>query len=428
MFRISKPSFTKEAAQFIAKWATELNPVEIPTPTNVLQEKEAWITAANHGIINNPTFHYRKSYLDQIAKILPDFDRVSADLLDSITPRSSIDTATYEILQDRIKDTRSTIGLAIAIADGNDHAAAEYTRRKYGRPSYDQSATAQLLAAAGLDYHPYNYKSRFDASETEALSALSFDANGIAKVFRMVLDYYGIKGWRIVIDANATSIDVRDKNSSGQPQIVIPVDRKVSGLKLVELTGHELGCHLRNSENSRQLFTQILGADSPLSPLIPLLAKPDDEKLYEGYAKMSDVMIAGEEALPKPYYTIAIEHAMHGESFASVANYIYELYLAAGAEDSAAVKGAWLATYRTFRGVTDTTNPHCYAFGKDYGYLAGFNIVRELGSKHRWLDYASLTLIDIGRLRAAGVNFGNPKYPNLDVAGFVANSLLYPEE
>ena len=427
MFSISNPSRIKTAAEIISKLSSEANPVSITTPRNLLHVKNDWKTAANHGVINNPTFHYQKSHLDRLAGFLPDFDRVSAELLSGITPCSSIDTIVHEVIQDRIRDTRLTLELAAAIVRGDDAAAADCTRRKYGRPNFDQLATARLLAA-NLDYRPDHYESRFSASEIEKLLALRFDANGIREYFQMALDYYGITGWELVVDANASSIDVRDKNFSGHPQVVIPVDRVVSGIKLIELIGHELECHLRNSENSRQLFTRILGADSPLAPLIPLLAKPDDEKLYEGCAKMSDAKITGEKALPKPYYTLAIGMATHGESFASVANYIYEQYLATGASETAAINGAWLAAYRTFRGVTDTTNPHSYAFGKDYGYLAGFNIVRELGSEHEWMNYASLTLLDITRLRAVGIDFSKPKYPNLDAAGYIANSLLYPEE
>lgn len=426
MFSISNPERVRENAEIMGKLSTKGgNAVEISTPSNMLSEKEGWITVANRGIFRDPKFFYKKSWLREIASYKESFVKASDSLLHSIHPNTPIDEAIYDLIKDRVDDTCASFDFAAAIADGDDYRAAACTCRKYGRPNHEQLTTASLLARRIYslgDYEPF-----FGEQEASALQALKFDANGIKAQFERVLEYYGITGWNVIVDPNASAIDVRDKNSSGIPLVVIPVDRKVNGLKLVELIGHELECHLRDSENSRQLFIELLGADSPLIPLVPLLAKPDDEKLYEGHAKLSDVSILGNKSLPKPYYTIAQDLAVHGQSFAQVAYAIYELYLDNGASEMSAIRGAWLATYRTFRGCNDLANPQSYAFGKDYGYLAGFCIAKDLPNSD-WLNFASLTLSDLGRLQSAGVTFSNPKYPYLDAVSYIANDLLYPSE
>lgn len=420
MFNIHDPNLAT-AANIIVKIALQLNPVEIVTPTNVHSEKQAWIEAAERGIFHNPTFTYDNDRLRTIATFGPRLNTAKNQLNEAIEPQTTTDAIILGLINDRIDDAYFSIMLAESILLGNDRESACCTAGKYHRPNRAQIADAQILLnpQCTLSAPP----ARFSKETRNRLKKLHFDAQGIQSIFQRVILEYGIEGWEVKIDERATAIDVRNKTADGHPVVVIPADREVTGLKLIELVGHEIECHLRDSENAAQLFYGLIGHDSPLTPLVPLLAKPDDEMLYEGHAKISDASITGRTALPKPYYTVAQDLAAQGHSFADVANYIYEVRRELGDNENDAIKGAWLACYRAFRGCTNTKNPHSYTFGKDYAYLAGYNIACSMQFPE-WLDFASLSLIDLQRLHSAGIQLNAPKYPYLDVASAIANEIL----
>ena len=421
MLSISNPSLVHEAASVIASIALKLNPVEIVTPLNQREEKNLWLAAANSGVFSNPVFIYNETLLRDIAGLECKLAHAEQQLLAHIKPQTLADSIIYELIKSRIRDASTSIDMAHNILVKDDVKTAYNTALKYGRPDSKQLSFAQMLASGHFKLG--DYESCFSEDQQARLKAMTFDANAICEQFQRALHYYDIEGWRVEIDECASAIDVRNKTADGTPRVVVPVDREVNGLKLIELIGHEIECHLRDSENAAQLFRDILGNESPLTPLIPLLAKPDDEMFYEGHAKLSDVAINGEKSLPQPFYTIAQDLAIKAIPFCSVASNIYELQLGLGKSESAALKGAWLATYRAFRGCTDTKNPHGYAFGKDYGYLAGFCAAQNIVNKS-WLDYASLSLTGLSQLQAAGIMPAAPKYPHRDVATVIAYDLI----
>ena len=421
MFNIANPQLVHDLSQKITQIALQINAVEIVTPTNVAEMKARWIESARKGIFINPNFIYSNSRLTKVMSFKQEFSTASSQLLAAISPNDMIDTAVYEIIKSRLDDTYFSIMLAESIYYKDDTQSGYYTARKYGRPNIEQVDTAQLMATNAMKLG--DFKPRFDSETQKRLKALTFNAEGIRKVFERAIEFYGISGWEVIVSLDASAIDVRNKTANGKPCVVIPTDREVNGLKLIELIGHEIECHLRDSENAAQLFARLLGKDSPLAPIVPLLAKPDNELFYEGHAKMSDVAINGNKAVPAPFYTIAQNCALNGMSFCEIADHIYELRIEQGTKDETAIKGAWLATYRALRGCTDTNNPHAYTFGKDYAYLAGFRFVQTM-TQSKWLDYASLTISDIDKLRAVGVEPGQPKYPYRDAASFIVSELL----
>lgn len=301
--------------------------------------------------------------------------------------------------------------MAASILLGSN-AAGDYAQKIYGAPDKLQALACYRAAKARNDSAgapPY-----FSPEKCEQLKAITYDAAGIQREFQRVIDAYGITGWDVVIDNGASAIDVRNKTSYGNPQIVIPKSRKVDGLKLAELIGHELECHLRDSVNAESLFAERLNG-TPLEPLIPLLAKSDDELFYEGHAKLSDVAIKGESALPYPYYTIAIDAALRGNSFAYIGELIYDLRREAGQSHKTAIKGAWTATYRAMRGAVDTLEG--YAYTKDYAYWTGYEVACKVAQQAPYLlDYATLTLDELRLLEKAGFDLEHPRYPAMDLA------------
>ncbi len=422
MFSISNPSLVHEAASRIASIALKLNPVEIVTPLNQREEKNLWLKSAENGVIRNPIFIYDKTALRGIAGLEHDLLGAASQLERNIIAHDLIDTAILALIKDRVKEAHASIQLARSILMEDDKKSGYFTSVMYGRPN-PQQLTEAIMLATSASAKLGDYASRFSKEEAKRLKGIQFDAAGICDYFQRALAYYGIGGWSVEIDEQASSIDVRNKTHDGKPRVVVPVDREVNGLKLLELIGHEIECHLRDSENAAQLFYELIDTDSPLAPLVPVFAKSDNEMLYEGHAKLSDASVTGDKALPKPYYTIAQDYAAKGESFSSTANHILELRQKLGDSESAALKGAWLACYRSYRGCTNTKNPSGYTFGKDYAYLAGFSLARNL-QHAEWLDYASLTLSDISQLHSCGVVFSAPAYPYRDAVKHIADGLL----
>ena len=431
MFSISNPSLVHEAASTIAYIACRLNPIEIVTPKNLNKEKGSWILKAKEGRFCNPTFIYDTDLLSHIVGLKNQLMQTNEQLMQNIKPQSPIDSAVHEIIKSRIRDTITSINMALGILTENDYETTINATAKYGQLNRDQKSRANIISTCGR-YVFGDFTSCFPEEQIARLKEITFDANAIHKQFQNALDYYIIEGWKIEIDASASSIDIRNKTADGAPRIVIPAHQEVDGLKLIELIGHEIECHLRDSENAAQLFRDLLENDSPLAPLIPVLAKSDNEVLYEGHAKLSDVTIAGAESLPRPFYTIAQIDAAEGYSFSHVAHHIYELQLDFFGKENVNIKGedaedvainsAWAATCSVFRGCTNTKS-HCpYVFGKDYAYLAGFDIACK--TKHpEWLNFASLSLTDLRRLHDAGARLNEPKYSAKNVAIMIANQL-----
>ena len=407
----SQGVFAKEPAKVLARAAMALNPVELITPINLSHEKELWINADEGEPFLNPEFKYDEFKLSQAAaqgEIL----RIAADALRyACQPETDIDNAILEILEHRVQSALCTANMAASILLGCN-TAGDYSQKIYGTPDKLQVLACYRAAKAHNDSE--GAPPCFSSERCDQLKAVSYDAAGIQREFQRVIDAYGITGWDIVIDDDVSAIDVRNKTSCGRPQVVIPRSRKVSGLKLAELIGHELECHLRDSVNAESLFAEYLNG-TPLEPLIPLLAKSDDELFYEGHAKLSDVTIKGESALPHPYYVIAIDAALRGYSFADIGELIYNLRREAGQSHKAAMSGAWTATYRTMRGAVDTLGG--YAYTKDYAYWTGYEVACKVAQQAPYLlDYATLTLDELRLLEKAGVDLTHPCCSALNLA------------
>ena len=401
-----------EAAQTVANTAMTLNPVELVTPVNVDDEKELWIAAAKDGEFLNPQFKYNREKLTQAVAHGNQLRAAAEILFYTCRPHTDIDHAILEILHHRVDDALCTANMAASILLGSN-AGGSYAQHIYGKPDKLQVMDC-LQAVQRIDELVGELPVKFTPDQRAKLKEHEYSASEIQQDFLHVVNLYGFKSWSVVVSDQATAIDVRNKTSCGRPQVVIPTARKVDGLKLAELIGHELECHLRDSANAEALFAEYLGP-TPLAPLVSLLAKSDNELLYEGHAKLSDVAINGGAALPKPFYTIAIDAALRGYSFAEIGEYIFELRYERGEDQTSAIKGAWTAAYRAMRGSFDTLGG--YAFTKDYAYWTGYQLASEVQQfAPHYLDYASLTYEEIKLLDDAGFDLKHPRYPAMDLA------------
>ena len=404
----------QDTAEQLTEAAMSLNPVELVTPINLAQEKKLWIDQVeNHGVFTNPRFEYDHQKLVSAVETGNRVAFAARTLQHICSPRTNTDEVIMRILRHRIDDALLTANIAASILLGNDAATTKYVQEKYGVP--DQMLVLACQRAARIpELAEPKIESSFTKEKQAELKAEVHNAASISTAFQNAIYRYQIDNWDVVVTDQASSIDVRNKTSNGCPQVVIPTTREVNGLKLAELIGHEIECHLRDSANAEAAFTELLSR-TPLAALVPLLAKSDDEMLYEGHAKLSDVAVNGSQAIPAPYYTIAIDLALSGKSFAEIGEYIYGLRLEAGESPKVVAKNTWTTVYRVMRGATHTTGG--YAFTKDYAYFAGYRIAREIAESAPYiLDFATLTLDEITALSSINVDLRNPKYPALNLA------------
>ena len=387
----------------IASLAMQLNPVELVTPTNAATEKKSFIKTYNNGYCVNPNFSYQKGKLRKAVRVGKELEALieTYKRLEKSYPATRLDEkqekAVKNIILSRLIDAVITAEMAQAILDGNDEVLASLSAEKYGLPTCEMIGKAY---EAATQEETEEIGPAFVVDVAEYLKGLEFDAEEIMFYFNRVLELYGIEDWVVVIDDKATAIDVRDKNSAGRPLVVIPVNRKVDGLKLMELIGHELECHLRSSENARYFWSQILTKE--YQPLVPLLAKSDNEFLYEGLAKQNDVHVTGSAGIPTPNYLIAMDQARRGESFASTFEVIAGFEIQKGVKPDKAYSKAWTATYRVFRGCTHAKNDVVkggYLYTKDFAYFGGYHLV----TAEDHLDFSSMSMADIAKLEDAGI-------------------------
>lgn len=364
-------STLKDLQRTVAKYATvkdrlqliisTINPVEMVTPVNLNEAKLHWLKNAKKGAFINPVFHYDYANLIRESQKLPMLGNLMEDL-SAIRPAFSTDVFYQEHLMDAINDAVHTLKTAKAIVVGDDFAKSEHIFAKYGKPS--QAALTHAWSIINGDINTENLvlvPHDFTYEEAKLLYEIKLDADFIKDIFIWAMEQYD-KPWQVEITPNCSAIDVRDKSIYGKPVIIIPSHEQVNGIKLAELIGHEIECHWRSSQNAKRLGT----------------LKVDSELFYEGVAKYKDwnynAIFLGETRLPLPYYIIAEDKALKGYSFAEVGKLLTELL-------DGDFTRAWTFTYRTFRGIANTTNAASYAFTKDRAYLEGFLYAQALIQK-----------------------------------------------
>ena len=403
----------------IAGIQASLNPVEIATPKNAKEEKEHWLIAAKIGNYPNPSFVYDEERLRTVSGYSTLLSTARYQIETGMIPENEIDRIIKKILLSRFdNDSLATTELASSILLHDDLTSCALNHQIYGHPSNSQVIRAYSIVKQ--DAPVIARQSRFTKKDQKKLEKMTFIDEQIAYWFEEAIALYGFKGWTVEVGNQYTAIDVRDKSSAGKPVVGIPTGRKVNGLKLLELIGHEIECHLRGSENCKALVMQIIGENSPLLPFVPILAKSDNELFYEGVAKVSDVSINGNAGMPKPYATIACDCARRGSSFSETAKFIERCRLEMGEKDEDARKGAWTTTYRIMRGCTNTAVGG-YNFSKDYIYMSGYDLACQINENLH--NFSSMTIDELNALQAVLLNLV-PAYPHLDAVGWVKGRLL----
>ena len=356
-----------------------INPVEMVTP-NLEEVKETWIENAKNGVFLNPKFHYNYTLLIREAQKIPMLELLKSDLAEIPPTANPAEVFVYHHLMSVVDDTLYTLKAAEAMVRGDDTTTARYFLAKYGQPDIHTYWMAMNIAGHGVKTK-HQKSTKISPESIKLLEDTVLDAQFIKEMFIWAMEQYDTP-WPVEILSDCSAIDVRDRNSLGSPMIAIPADRRVSGLKLIELIGHEIESHWLGSKNAEKIGT----------------LKVDSELIYEGAAKLKDYQFGasflGEATMPQPYYIIAERQALLGYSFAEVGKNLIELY-------GISAKRAWGFTYRTFRGITDATNKSGYAFTKDRAYLEGFIIAQQIQDKNpALLSFNTLKSKDLAALEA----------------------------
>lgn len=439
---------------------SRLNVLELLTPTNYGEERQRWLDEGKRPF--NPQFHYDK---DAIKQAIQDVDVLVGfrEFLISGRYYYWFDTPGYDELGElayhsllcRLTELENLkIFLAALGRSGDIDDCIIPFERIYGKIEPGDIELARAMVEAGpeqafrdhllpkqdrnsvyyvekcndfLDQYLNGFRGMFSEDERAKLKNLEFNAKEIADFFRRVRNYtrehahYGNQmielekqdpAYGIKVSPKYTAISVNAFSSSGKSVIGIPAERKVNGLKLIELVGHEINSHYRSAMATRSYFHDLLRQreyKDLLAPLIPMMAHSLNETLSEGLAKFSDVRVSGSAGLPKPYQILAIDFVRNGHNFQETMEYVYDLTRQNRKTEQTALNNAWNYTYRIFRGQRDTSSKCGYAFPKDKVYLCGFTtIVRNVvhwgdTERHsepfmRLLRYSTLTLEELNIL------------------------------
>lgn len=406
------PPELREVGERLAHISGTWNPVELVTAGNMREEREKVIEAYLTGQEYNPIFTYPNidgfeegnSYQElttlynQLRKFEPD-NRLGKIGRVGLGYKIRDDLATLEIVRG-IKakdDTLVKEGMNrkfSSLEEAQWVAAQQDFDRRTRTPGLDADGDIDSEAEGGI----------LTKEEKKYLKEKEVDAEEIKKAMEWALSQYGIlydektnpTGYKVMIDAATTSIDVRDKSIHGKV-VLIPQDKSVRLSKLLPLMNHEIGSHAVQSTNAERLFGLGGGA-----------LKVDDDSWYEGLAirrdnELNKKLYGREGAAGLPYATYAVRMAEEGKSFFDVFKAMFDMRLrsilnkpqeepqptlgdvADEKKRRKHLENAFTSTYRAFRGHIDTSNKEAYAMRKDLAYLGGLikdNDLQQAGFGH----------------------------------------------
>lgn len=427
--------FLKKIVEISKSW----NPVEIYTASNHQSQKDIFLkNFSENGMAENPQFIYevaeKLDFSEQKIQLLK-IRREVMDLAKKIkmesvgNQESKLKYLACMLMILKIKDDLTTVNMLEGIKTKDDEKTRMALGQKYGILDQELIIEAEKIyqteeennKTPKAEIAEVDEKTILQKDEQEWLINQKFDAKKIAEFFTWALGRYGFLaekkgdfGFMVKIESGATSIDVRDKNLTEQPMIVIPENRVINGKQLLSLIGHEIEAHARQSMNGSKLFT--FGGGS---------LKIDGEAAYEGLAKQADGRYEeryfGEKsAVPSPYYVKAIVMAQSGMTFRDVFKEIVKLKKVAENVteiNEKIMKSAWTITYRVFRGSTDPENKAHYAMPKDKAYLEGFLLSKQL-EELGYDQYNQLAIATGAGIRMLGmfeVKKEDVPYPYLDL-------------
>ena len=169
-------------------------------------------------------------------------------------------------------------------------------------------------------------KNKGEKTELEnILENNEFNAEDIKHYFELAITKAGLgdSGYEVVIDNSVTNLRVSTENPKyDHPVVLIPPDRKVNGVRLLELIAHEIGRHVvTNIYNEKQGFKETMGKDwNVFNEGISLKSEREIKKVVFG-----DSVENFDYDIDHAYYILAMEKIKDGWNFAKVFKFLYDL-------------------------------------------------------------------------------------------------------
>lgn len=269
---------------------------------------------------------------------------------------------------------KAKINILIELKNRNTKEAFKYAKIVYGDIDDDLLRKAKNHYNKKIEFLKKKRKSKVEL----ILEKKEFCAKDIKFYFDLALNKINLtKKVRVIIRKNVKNISYCRDNIHNSNEIVIPVDRKVNGLKLFELMAHEIGIHA---------LVNILSAESGFCGLN---FGRDSEAIQEGFALRNEIEIkkkilgslySDTEIKSKPYAILAMKKIKEGSGVGEVYDYIFDLrkkeYLAEGCsileseeKSSKTTKDILRRVYRGF---------YPYYFPKDKIYFEGELLAKKI--------------------------------------------------
>jgi len=277
---------------------------------------------------------------------------------------------------------KAKINILLEIKEGNSEKAFENAKIAYGDIDDQICQKAEKYHGEKIEFLKRNREKGIVKSDLEReLEETIFNAEDIKEYFDLALDKGNLRynNLEVVIDKGVTAIDVRPSDPNyDHPVILIPPDRKVDGVKLIQLVAHEIGCHVVQNHYNHKLGLEGLSFGR------------DWETAQEGFAVRSEARIKkaifGDSVIDfkydvdRAYYILAMEKIKKGADFGEVYDYIFnswkEEFLAEGNDEGKSEEKASEETKRILRRVIRGMYP--YYFPKDRAYFEGEFMALEI--------------------------------------------------
>lgn len=351
----------------IAYSASVLNPVLLSTPDNYLQAQMRYL---DDGI--EPIFTYSAAVESSLHRLnmlgidAHDLPRMLNKLSNQRELIKNTNAAQQYVIKERITDEILNLSLLIARMNQDTIAANKIQAEIYG--------TSVDTALITIAEHTVTKEIAFtkstgvlNAEQIMIIKKTRFNQRAIKKAFETTLQMLYKRSAMPIPEAlqysvqigNYSSIDVRDKSPAG-PIIGIPLERNVSGIKLLRLIDHEINSHCRQSINGWLRFNFAGGH-----------LKPNDETLYEGLAIAAEEQLLkklfGKPKLPNPLPILNIGKILLGFSFTELFTWNKQMLIERyKVPEQKAGKRAFKYTFRAFRSF------------KDKAYFEGFLLHKKL--------------------------------------------------
>ncbi len=208
------------------------------------------------------------------------------------------------------------------LKDGDLESAFECSKIIFGDIDDDLCQKANEAYKQKIEF----LKNKGEKTELEnMLENSEFDAEDIKNYFELAIAKAGLKdsGYEVVIDDSVTNLRVSTESPKyDHPVVLIPPDRKVNGIHLLELMAHEIGRHVvTNIYNEKQGFKGTMGKDwNVFNEGISLKSEREIKKLVFG-----DSISDFNYDIGHTYYILAMEKIKDGWNFAKVFKYLYNL-------------------------------------------------------------------------------------------------------